>query len=196
MVIQYMTKDHHVDNITFLPKNAGGIISTLRSEVSKYYFLRNIKKYKNMIKYAKRLWTLADTIGDQESKKVQEKIIYLYRSDYNILNQVKSELDVIRDMLEKLDNPPIKILYNQANQTINTITKVIQTKIDKTIYKDLTDIGNHKYNKDKVISMLKNISEYFKNIDDKGAEEYLTKVGLWPAPKKYVDASYVKFIFA
>jgi len=195
LVISYHTMAGKIDHISHFSPDSKLIIKNLKSEVAKYYY-SSLPKFYNVIKYAKRLWTLALMINTPDSRKILEKLVYLWRSDYNLINQVKADLTTIKDMLEKLPNPPLSKLYEQADQTKLRLVQLLNVKIKPVIYQYLKKIATNQYSKHQVIEKIDYITKYLKDLANKGAKQYLKKVDLWPASKKYVDAKNFVHIFA
>jgi len=181
--------------ITNLASDRKQVINNLKSEVAKYYY-SPLPKYHNMIKYAKRLYSLCYVMRDRDAQIVMNKLVYLWKSDYNLLNQVKSELDTIKTMLERIKKPPINDLYDQIQRTKVRLSQITGFELPDWVWTDLTNIGKHKYGPEEVIKILDKMINTFKEINNEGTLHYLKKVGLWPAPKKFLEPKNFRHIFA
>lgn len=78
----------------------------LHNDILKY----SSKEHRNSLKLAKRLWNLAKITNDV---RTLEKLYPLFGSDVASLNQIKAESEVIRNMIEKIKNPPFPRLMEQ-----------------------------------------------------------------------------------
>ncbi len=106
------------------------------------------------MKAAKRLWSIAVYKND---KNVLKKLYKLFSSDASILYQVSAEVETLIDMLEKLDNPPMKDIINQIDRfksRINITYNIpkFNNKEEDDIYQLIdTIISIYENNPDKIL---------------------------------------------
>ena len=147
-----------------LNEELGDRLVNLNHDIVKY----GSKKNRNSLKLAKRLWNRALFLGD----KKMPKILYpLFQSGCNSLNQVAGESEVVRQMIEKLPNPPIDVLLKQIDGFRRRITDVFDVDFDpRPMYDLLINILERRID---IVSGLTELESMIKKVVEKHANEFL-----------------------
>ena len=147
-----------------LNEELGDRLISLNHDIVKY----GSKEHRNSLKLAKRLWNRALFLGD----KKMPKILYpLFQSGCNSLNQVAGESEVVRQMVEKLTNPPIDILLRQIDGFRRRITDVFDVDFDPNpMYNIIINILNNKID---IVSGLTELEGMIKKVVEKHANNFL-----------------------
>ncbi len=147
-----------------LNEELGDRLINLNHDIVKY----GSKKNRNSLKLAKRLWNRALFLKDSKMPKV---LYPLFQSGCNSLNQVAGESEVVRQMIEKLPNPPLDILFKQIDGFRRRITDVFDVDFDpKPMYDVLINILERRVD---VISGLTELESMIKKVVEKHANEFL-----------------------
>jgi hypothetical protein len=145
-------------------------------EIEKLYFSNY---YYSPFKMAKRIFSLSRNKNDVPTL---EKIIPLVTSDISLLYQVKSEIDVLILIFERVKVPPIKTILRELDYMKGRITTILpmNEKFQLFIY-DLIDSMKKASNDERLVILEKlnmNIKPYINYLTIK----YLDRVGLNPPP--------------
>lgn len=97
----------------------------VKHEIEKLFFNA---QFTNYFKMSKRIFSLA---RNMQNKKVGRDMLGLLNSDAGLLYTVKSDLDTIILMLEKIKNAPMISIMKMLDNTKNRIANVTQIKIEK-----------------------------------------------------------------
>ena len=151
-------------NETVLNEELGDRLYSLNHDIIKYGSGKN----KNSLKFAKRLWNRALFLND---KSMLYKLYPLFQSGANSLNQIAGEAEVIRMMVNKLDNPPIEKLLNQIDGFKRRITDVFDIDFNAQPMYDVIDkILSGKID---IIKGLENLESMLKKAVEEYSNEYI-----------------------
>ncbi len=145
-------------------------------EIEKLYFSNF---YYSPFKMAKRMFSLSRNKHDVATL---EKIIPLVTSDISLLYQVKSEIDVLILIFEKVKVPPIKTILKELDYMKGRITTILpmNTKFQLLIF-GLID-SMKKASNDQRLEILEELNGYIKPYINYLTIDYLNSVGLNPPP--------------
>ena len=148
------------------------------------YKLASSKHFEKPFKLAKRLFSAARLIKNEKDAQV---LVDLFRSDYGSLNQIRSEIATLGDMIEGLPQPPVETINRQIDNFKQRFSTILSVQLDfDQIYSLIDSIIKQKYfNKEDVLKKLDSLSDYLKKKIDPFTKEYLTAHGLLPVPKRY-----------
>ena len=96
--------------------------------------VKDLKKYgseetKNYLKYAKRLWSLANTL---EEKKKLKKLFPLFSSGAAILYQISAEIEILINILEEVEDKPLtKKQFKKQNKLV---TKKLRRTMEMNLH--------------------------------------------------------------
>ena len=96
--------------------------------------VKDLKKYgseetKNYLKYAKRLWSLANTL---EEKKKLKKIFPLFSSGAAILYQISAEIEVLINILKEVEDKPLT--KKQLKKQNKLVTKKLRRTMEMNLH--------------------------------------------------------------
>lgn len=166
------------------------VIEALKTDMAQYY-IEISKKYKKPMKYAKRMYVISMLKKDN---KVGKKLVLLFKSDINLLNNINSNLDTILAMLHDQENPPMDILYNQLDEQKFRISQITEIELDdEAFYNLINEIVKGKMKKEEIIKILEPVKKHFSDIIGDHVKEYLKKVKLWPGP--YFSKDNLEFVY-
>lgn len=184
MVIQ-IHKDGSEEFIN-LPQNyLEDFKENLKYEVEKLYYN---KQFMNLIKYTKRIFSIA-RLNNDKTDKTPYIMLQLLNSDAGILYQIKSDLDTIITMLEYIKNPPIDALMKQLDNTKMRMANITEIPINSDeYYKKITYIvSNYKRLKlDTIINALSNFKSSITNTLNKFSFVYLATHKYAPPPRHFL----------
>lgn len=192
IILYHFPKGKHVPNyLSFNDETTKGekkettFKESLKREIAKYYFSDLDKNYKP-IKYAKRIFALANLYKD---KKTTIKLIKLWRSPLNLLSSIKSELSTLVDIIEKIKKPPLKDIKKQIDEIKLKLDRIIDYDLSPVIYDFIKQILKSQSKKE-IIDLIEKIQDKIKDLIDPNIVKYLKSVKLWPAPKKYLNSKF------
>ncbi len=167
-------------------------IESLQIDICKMLY---VDKFYNPFKAIKRMFSLAKQYKDVN---MLNKLIPLLNSDAAILYQIKSEIDVIILMLERLKQIPkisIDLLKNQIDNFKMRLAYIYKIDYDSNKVYNLINkiLKNFKLvNKKKLIEMFNEIINIFNEEIIEYTAEYILKNGLTPIPKNYLcDTKFI-----
>jgi len=152
-------------------------IKSLIGDIKLYSSPEHLKS----LKVAKRMWAIGQVIND---KKTMRKLYPLFGSDIAQLSQVNSEIETLILMLSKLLNPPFEVIVKQIDRFKSRIGNSFITFNEGFVFKNINLIVTmyRKYgdniDRDVIITILKEISEYFSQVIEENASDYMRKEGL------------------
>ena len=139
--------------------------------------LYSTEEHKKSMKVAKRMWQLAAYIDYQE---LLDKLYPLFKSDIGLLNQIASDIDVLKLMFDKLPNPPIDEMMKEIDEFKFRLSTFQEVKLDEDLIYGLIDtiIENYKkygknYDKNLLIDNLSYLEEYFLTTVENYSAKYL-----------------------
>jgi hypothetical protein len=169
----------HFVNIDLRKQN--NIPLQLPKEIEKLYFSN---MFYSPFKMVKRMYSLSRNRLDEESLK---KIIPFVSSNTSLLYQIKSEIDTIILIIERLKSFPIKTIEKTLNDNKLRISTVLELSQEDILQiNNLIDKINslkNKYDKKIILKNLKKLIVGYINIQ---TISYLQKVSLNPPPNKYL----------
>jgi hypothetical protein len=159
----------------------------LPQEIEKLY-------YSNMwyspFKMIKRMYSLSRHRLDQNTLL---KILPFISSNTSLMYQIKSEIDIIILLLEKIKSPPMKSIEKQLDEMKGRIVSVIELDEDEdNSINDYIDATNKTKIKIKKIEILKALNKFIKKIINYETIEYLIKIGFNPPPRNLLP-NYLKY---
>jgi hypothetical protein len=157
----------------------------LPPEIEKLYFSN---MFYSPFKMIKRLYSLGRHNLDQE---LLDKIIPFISSNTSLLYQIKSEIDTIILILEKMKSYPQKTIFNELDEIklrISTILELSNDDLEQidTIINNINST-NSKHDKIYKLKDLKKLITAYINFQ---TINYLEKVGLNPPPYKYLPSKH------
>ncbi len=157
------------------------IPTQLPQEIEKLYFS---DMFYSPFKMIKRMYSLARHNQDVE---LLNKVIPFVSSNTSMLYQIKSEIDTIILIIEKMKSFPKKLIFNQLDNAKIRLATVLELSDDdlETINNLIDDI-NLEENKKEKIPLLKNLKKYIVAHINLQTISYLQKVGLNPPPNQYL----------
>lgn len=130
---------------------------------------------RNSLKFAKRIWTLCSYIDDTETMK---KLYPLFVSGAGILNQINSEIEVLVNLLEKVNRPPIDLIKEQVDRFKFRISQVYEFEVNEKVLNRLIDEIIATDDKEKMVENLEKIVKILKKYIESYANFYLNRVGI------------------
>jgi hypothetical protein len=200
LIAGYINEEKNRTHLTFgefkedrlirgLPKNQ---IEGLREEIAKYYF-HYLPKDDKPIKYAKRIFSLAQLFHDASTAR---KLADLWHSDINLMNQVKSEVDTLTDLLEFNAKAPLGTIKRQVDAMKAKLIRILTLPIHEEDYHLIDHITKGTTTRPEMMELLEKLSDSLKERINPAAKKFLEEHQLYPAPKKYLDRHYLDFIIA
>lgn len=166
----YLKSQNNKGVNTVLSKDMDNYLVSLKNDISEF---KNPELNKQM-KLAKRLWLYAVNTGDEN---MLNALYPLFMSGAAKLYQVKAEIETLRGMLDKLEDPPLKKIYKQVEQfkeRVGSITDdILPNKKEANIYEIIDNIVNDKDNINKLSSGLKKLEKICDTSVDKYAKKYI-----------------------
>lgn len=147
-----------------LNEELGDRLISLNHDIVKY----SSKEQRNSLKVAKRLWSRALFLGD---KKLPKILYPLFQSGCNSLNQVAGELEIVSKIIQKIPNPPIKMLLKQIDGFRRRIIDVFDVDFDPN--PALNIINNILENNLNILKGLEELEKELKTIIERHANNYL-----------------------
>ncbi len=153
------------------------------------FYLGLVKKDNKPFKYAKRLFSLAIT---KDMTDISEKLIPLWKSEFNVLNNVLSQLSTLIYLCEKSERlkPEIQDIYNELDRQKQPLTSIISIKgYNSDKYIDVINkiINDKLANFDQIYELLKKMKEELTEYLNEGTISYLKSVDLYPAKFFYKE---------
>jgi hypothetical protein len=160
--------EEHVMNLEL-----GDLIESFMKDIILY----STEEHKKSMKVAKRIWQLSTYLNYQE---MLNKLYPLFQSDIGLLNQIASDIDVLKMMLVKLPNPPLQDMITEIDEFKSRLSTFQEVKLDENLIYLIIDSITENYQKygnnvDKnfIIDNLSYLEEYFLNIVENYASSYL-----------------------
>jgi hypothetical protein len=160
-----------------IPEYNNPIIGLPR-EIEKLYFSN---MYYSPFKMVKRMYSLGRHNVDEN---LLLKILPFVSSNVSLLYQIKSEIDTIILILEKIKTPPMKSINKQLDEMKGRIVSVIELTEEEvlSVNEYVNTVNKTKSKMDK-IKILKLLNKMIKKIINEETIYYLNKVGLNPPPR-------------
>lgn len=174
----------HLVNID-LEKNHD-IATQLPIEIEKLYFSN---MYYSPFKMIKRMYSLGRNTRDD---RLLEKILPFISSNTSLLYQIKSEIDTIILVMEKMKSYPKKTIEKQldnAKLRISTVLELSQEDLE-TINAYIDGVNNPSSGKFEKIELLTQLKKYIIAHINYQTIKYLEKVGMNPPPYKYLPPKH------
>jgi hypothetical protein len=174
----------------FITKELGNYKVNIFKDVIKY----GAPEHRNSLKVAKRLW-LISTLN--KNRTLAESLAPLFISPASAISQVISESEVVRLILEKVSNPPVKVLMSQIlgfekrlkDNMPRAQEKIVDDHIDRIYNSYKQNNWNTEKNKQYVIKELFKLEERLKPLIEHYSFVYLRKYKLNPTnPEKNIPA--------
>ena len=198
--IFYLNETNRPANLTISQLSIGeeNVIRGLQSEVTRYYYSLT-PKFKNYIKYCKRIFSLSLKYKDRQLAELLENI---FQSEYNKLYELNSEIAVMVDIYEyslinnyKYDLVTIKRVLDGLKQKFSVILSIpndilnyIITNIDHLVYDNIKI--------DKFINILDDITHMLKDFINQNVLQWLKQNNLFPInDPRYFSPNYLIFPF-
>jgi hypothetical protein len=166
---------------------------SISSELTNYLY-QITPKYNNFIKYTKRLYVLARINKDMNTIK---QLTNFFHTDINFLNGINNEIKLIITMLKTYKNAPMNTIYKQLDNLKFNISSIIYVNIDhQKLYYIINDIieKQKKYNNEKIVEILEDLSDYLDQIVNDKTKEYLINNKLLPPKKIYYDENLISIL--
>ncbi len=151
----------------------GNLIESFMKDIILY----SSQEHRKSMKLAKRIWQLSTYLDDVE---MLQKITPLLQSEIGIPNQIASDIEVLKLMLNKVTNPPLELIIKEIDefksrlssfQEISLDEKLINLLIDE-IRENYTKYGKN-YDQKLMIANLTYLETYLQGIVEILASEYL-----------------------
>lgn len=162
------------DKTIYLSEKPDLYQKSLKNEIM---LLKNPELKKNM-KLAKRMWLYAIS---QEDHYTIKQLYPLFSSPVAKLYQIQSEIEILINMVEKLQDPPYSLISKQISQFKTRIGSIpdiyLNEKNEEDVLKNL-DLAFKAYkekNRDLIVKNLSATYDLLKGIIDAKAKEYLRK---------------------
>lgn len=153
----------------------------LPEEIEKLYYSN---MYYGPFKMIKRMYALARQIRDNN---MLEKIIPFISSNTSLLYQLKSEIDTILLIFDRVKKPPLKTISKQLDEMKNKITTVIELDIEENeLINEYIDMINRAKLINKKAELLKELKYILVEVINFETITYLNNVGLNPPPYTYL----------
>ena len=136
-------------------------------------------------KGTKRLWALSRHNKDAYMISLLEPFI---SGRISLLYQLKSEIDTIINVLERVNNIPEMAIYHQVQEIKSRIAYVLEIQDKQEIYYDLLNSYNLDSPRSLNIDVLKKVYDMMVKDINFYTIKYLHHVGLLPIPKKYLPS--------
>lgn len=183
-------KEIHFININL--EKIHNIPITLPPEIEKLYFSNY---YYSPFKMTKRIYSLS---RNKQDENTLWKIIPLITGDVSLLYQIRSEIDVLLLILEKVKVPPIKTINKQLDEMKSRITFILEINDYRQIiiFSLINKAIDTKSIKNKIELLEKLNNSYFKPDINRLTIEYLETVGFNPPPHYLLppEMSYAEII--
>lgn len=155
----------------------------LPPEIEKLYFSN---MYYSPFKMIKRMYSLARS---SKNNTLLLKIIPFVSSNISLLYQIKSEIDTIILLLEKLKSIPEKSIFKQLDGMKNRLSNVLElTDNELEFYYIYIDMVNSTKSKEEKIRLLEELNKEIKRIINSETIKYLIIKDLNPPPKEYLPS--------
>ena len=184
--LAYVTEENQELNIINLDLAINHNIPVqLPKEIEKLYFS---DMFYSPFKMIKRMYSLARHNHDDD---LLNKVIPFVSSNTSLLYQIKSEIDTIILIIERMKGYPKKLIEKELNDAKLRISTVLELSDE-----DLIQINNiideintttGKYDKRNKLKILKKLLVAYINMQ---TINYLQKVGLNPPPYRYLPAKH------
>lgn len=161
---------------------------TLKKEIEKLFYSNY---YFNPFKGAKRYWALA------RQKRDKTKIFALtplITGDLSFLYMLKSEIDTILTLLEKLKNPPILQINNQIDEIKIRLNYIFEIKDKEILFNSLNDAYSIN-DISKKIYLLKFVKKNISAILNKYTMDFMDIKRLLPISSDYLPDHLSYFFF-
>lgn len=169
--------DKETDTVKLLNYNVTDYVKSMLEQIIKY----NTKLFYNPFKMAKRIWGVA---RETSNITLLNKLTPLFQGDEALLNKIIAEIDTIIMMYDKLKSLPIETILKQIDEFKLRISYIYKIELDSNYVDELIDnILNNKNDKELIISELKELKTYFKDIINNNTIIYLKNKGLYPVPE-------------
>jgi hypothetical protein len=127
-------------------------VPSLAREVKKYY------EAKNFMKVLKRLFVISLT---EKNKKLSEKLINIFQSDIGFIYKIKSDLETIKEVLEKYDD---KLTLTRAKDSIQALKERLATQTAHTFKDSIYKMFDNASKKNTSLSINRIIDKITENI--------------------------------
>jgi len=182
----YIDKNDKLHLVNIDLKENHNIPVQLPIEIEKLYFSN---MFYSPFKMIKRMYSLA---RHNKDNNLLYKIIPFVSSNTSLLYQMKSEIDTIILILEKMKSYPKKLIEKQLDNMKARISNVLEIPQEGLIQINnfIDDINNTngKYDKIEYLKKLKKLLVAYINMQ---TINYLNKVGLNPPPYKYLPPKHI-----
>jgi len=154
-------------------------VEGLKDEIEKMFYNH---VFYNPLKGSKRVFAYARLTGDKKMVKI---ISPLLSSEAVLLGKIKSDLELLVNMIRYVNQPPYEILYKQLDMLKPKIGHMIEFK-NMDIQNKINEILKKKYKGEKFIDNVKQIQEMIKERIYPYIIKYLKKNNIYPIPLKYL----------
>lgn len=183
--LAYIDKKDEIHLVNIDLEENHNIPVQLPIEIEKLYFSN---MFYSPFKMVKRMYSLGRHNMDNN---LLNKIIPFVSSNTSLLYQIKSEIDTIILILEKMKSYPKKLIFDQLDEAKSRISTVLEIPQDGLIQINniIDDINNTagKYDKINKLKKLKKLLVAYINMQ---TINYLQKNGLNPPPYKYLPPQH------
>jgi hypothetical protein len=142
---------------------------------------------KNYFKYAKRLYSFAKFIKDEDALK---ELMPLLNDDISILYQIFSDLSTIEYLIENEKILPISRLKFEEDQFKQRLSNITLPQYLNHRLEILNMIDHLKvidqYDRSQMLRLIKKLKDRLNNIIQDNAKKYLKKIGFLPIPKSFL----------
>ncbi len=186
-VLAYHNKDDDYTYINIDPSKFNYVNAILEQ-----IFKLSSKTYLSPFKLSKRMWGLSRHL---KNEKMLELLTPLMQSGIARMNQIKSEIEVIQLILEKVKQPPMATLKKQIDEFKSRLAYVYDVSLgeqEQEIYSIIDEIVNGNIKVKNIGKYLEIIKDILKKKINSVALEFLKKNGLYPVTKNILDKFSMK----
>lgn len=177
-----MKKDKQ-GNLVFLNLDVNNYISDIMEQLINYLSPDHF----NPLKAAKRMWSLAKQFNDVE---MLNKINPLLSSGIALLGQIKSDIQSIVDMYEKVIPLPYDKIYEELDGFKHKMSTINDISFDVVGLNSIIDnILNNKLNSDNFYTAILELLAKITAIINKECYKYMETHKILPPPPNYINPS-------
>ena len=155
------------EGLVFLPISAKKEFAEDAIKYNLFEFMHH--KDKNYLKAMKRLFTLAKMKHDS---KTLNQVFPLLVSDIGLLNKVGAILSTLKDMIEKLKNPPMKAIQANIDHLKAMVANIYQFPFgEKRLVEELTELMHT--SKNQLMNRLEDLIERIHHIVNQQTLKYM-----------------------
>lgn len=160
-------------------------LNGLQTDIEKLYYSN---KFYSPFKACKRVYSVIRQIKDYSYLNIIRKII---RGDISLLYQLKSEIDSLIIILERIKKPPIKEINNCLQDIKGRLNYVLYISQKEIIFfsEEIDSITNNK-NKNEKLELIKDLNKKIKYIIELITVKKMNDVNFNPFPLLFLPNKY------